>query len=275
MSSEKISALPSHTLNSADIIPVANGGANYGDTVGQIETAAAALVHWSTLLGDLAETQVIPFDGGTPGTADTGISRLGAASLAVGNGTAGDYSGSLNANAVNLGTSSDYLTLGGAWAGGLPYGYAGIWHTQATPSSTNYIMLACNAAGSEPNSLFFNEPTGGKYQFRINNVTAFGVGADLCLQIGGYPSAVDTGISRIGAASLAVGNGTAGDYSGSVELKEIVLTDFGSTPTSSSGGGTAGTVGEIVQHSGVLYFCSVTGVAGSATWNVITMTHSA
>ena len=95
MSSEKISALPSHTLNSADIIPVANGGANYGDTVGQIETAAAALVHWSALLGDLAETQVIPFDGGTPGTADTGISRLGAASLAIGNGTAGDYSGAL------------------------------------------------------------------------------------------------------------------------------------------------------------------------------------
>src|SRR5208282_2282046 len=105
MASEKISSLPSHTLNSADIIPVAEGGTNYGDTVGQIETAAAALVHWSSLLGNLTENQVIPFDGPTPGTADTGISRLAPDSLAIGNGTAGDYSGSVKLSILDV-TSS-------------------------------------------------------------------------------------------------------------------------------------------------------------------------
>ena len=90
------------------------------------------------------------------------------------------------------------------------------------------------------------------------------------LQLG---TSADTSISRASADVIQIGN-TSGtpDASGTLDLKKIVLTDFGSTPTSSSGGGTAGTVGEIVQHSGLLYFCSVTGVAGSATWNVITMT---
>jgi hypothetical protein len=60
-----------------------------------------------------------------------------------------------------------------------------------------------------------------------------------------------------------------------VNATTYMLSDFGSVPTSTSGGGTAGTVGQLVQHSGVLYFCSVTGVAGSATWNIITMTLSA
>ena len=85
------------------------------------------------------------------------------------------------------------------------------------------------------------------------------------VQIGG----ADTGISRLGAASLAIGNGTAGDKTGILTLKEVILSDFGSAPTSA---GTAGTVGEIVQHSGILYFCSVTGPGGGATqWNTITL----
>ena len=36
--------------------------------------------------------------------------------------------------------------------------------------------------------------------------------------------------------------------------------------------GTAGTIGQIVRYGGVLYFCSVTGAAGSATWNSLNMT---
>jgi len=56
---------------------------------------------WKNLTGDLTETQVIPWDGGTPGTPDTGISRTGVASLAVGNGSAGDFSGSLKLTGEN------------------------------------------------------------------------------------------------------------------------------------------------------------------------------
>jgi hypothetical protein len=38
-------------------------------------------------------------------------------------------------------------------------------------------------------------------------------------------STVDSGISRLGAASLAIGNGTAGDFSGSLKLKSVLITD--------------------------------------------------
>jgi len=92
---------------------------------------------------------------------------------------------------------------------------------------------------------------------------------------GSTPGTPDTSISRLAAGELAIGAGlVVGDYSGSLKLTNLVLGDFGSVPTSSSGGGTAGTVGQIAQHSGVLYFCSVSGSAGSASWNVVTMTAS-
>jgi len=556
MASEKISSLPSHTLNSADIIPVAEGGANYGDTVGQIETAAAALVHWSALLGDLTETQVIPFDGPTPGTPDTFISRVSPGIVAIGTiSTPGDYSGALSLNSLGLGalalpnqviiaeppnvtapsrglgatnansansnvltlninvndcviifangnagpatgvtdngsTSNTYIELssnvtgwgnqtawvciqaknsattvtvahnagdaagynvssgatfinvqavgetnqgtslagspltgtiitsginslvisgfsGNTWTalsatqgsvlssllGGsqgttiaimssgtvltsgtsttnsatYPSGYAhwnvqnielygtytsvltilnnsdksGIdivpaagssysnqWGIRTFNSAANYaagkpvcviggaietqswvtisgsetgfndtiefvppsadpymLGIWCDVASgiiargtvSSGNSLFLAlEQTGGAYS---NYGYTFAIQADGThvwnASTNTSISTWDTGISRTAAGTLAIGNGTAGDASGILKLKEIVLTDFGSTPTSSSSGGTAGTVGEIVQHSGVLYFCSATGAAGIATWNVITMTPSA
>ena len=47
------------------------------------------------------------------------------------------------------------------------------------------------------------------------------------------------------------------------------IKDFGSAPSSVT---TAGLAGEIVTDKGALYFCSVTGAAGSATWNSLNMT---
>src|ERR1039458_10115234 len=61
---------------------------------------------WSALTGDLTETQVIPFDGPTIGIADTGISRIGAASLAIGNGTSGSFTGSLKLNSITYVSSA-------------------------------------------------------------------------------------------------------------------------------------------------------------------------
>ena len=43
-------------------------------------------------------------------------------------------------------------------------------------------------------------------------------------------------------------------------------------PLLTASAGTAGTAGEIIYYSGLLYFCSVTGAAGSATWNKLNMT---
>ena len=56
---------------------------------------------WATLTGDMTETQVAPWDGPTVGVPDTGISRTSAGTLAIGNGSAGDFSGTLEATVVN------------------------------------------------------------------------------------------------------------------------------------------------------------------------------
>jgi len=126
---------------------------------------------WAALTGDLTETQVIPWDGPTVGTKDTGISRLAAGSLAIGNGTAGDSSGTLLASiygfgatvastapdtgisrigaaslAIGNGTAGDFsgsLKLGAGSSGSpsLIIGTAGcgLWETGGTPAivSTN------------------------------------------------------------------------------------------------------------------------------------------
>jgi hypothetical protein len=57
---------------------------------------------WASLTGDLTETQLISFDGVTPGTPDTLISRSGAGIIALGTtGSAGDYTGSLKLTGIN------------------------------------------------------------------------------------------------------------------------------------------------------------------------------
>ncbi len=81
-------------------------------------------------------------------------------------------------------------------------------------------------------------------------------------------TSTDGGISRLGAASLAIGNGTAGDFSGSLKLTTLQLAASSAAPTSA---GTAGTTGQVIDFGGFLYYCSVTGGVGSATWNKLTM----
>jgi len=49
-------------------------------------TAAAGSSAWASLTGDLTETQVIPWDGPTVGTADTSLSRISAGLIGVARG---------------------------------------------------------------------------------------------------------------------------------------------------------------------------------------------
>jgi hypothetical protein len=131
---------------------------------------------------------------------DTALSRTAAATVALGNGTAGDASGTLKAASV---FSGNYFTN---VATGLYKWYGG---------STN-----------------------------------------------------DTGLSRLAAGSLAVGNGTNGDTSGQLTATTITVAASSAAPTSA---GTPGTAGQIIYYGGLAYLCSVTGAAGSATWNKLSM----
>jgi len=115
---------------------------------------------WASLTGDLTETQVIPFDGGTLGTPDSGISRIAAAGLAIGNGSAGDYSGSLKLNSLIAGNSSVL-----AYLEPLPTATTtvmALYLAQTTPGKDNY-----NVAGSST-STAINSPTGGTVYLQTN-----------------------------------------------------------------------------------------------------------
>lgn len=79
----------------------------------------------------------------------------------------------------------------------------------------------------------------------------------------------DTGLSRISAGALGVGNGTAGDTSGTLALTTQQFTASASAPTSAA---TAGTAGQMIYHGALLYICTVTGAAGAATWNKVNLT---
>jgi hypothetical protein len=105
--------------------------------------AAPSLISaaWATLYGDLTENQVIPWDGPTLGIPDTGISRISAHTLAFGNGSAGDYSGHLQAavftdgagtylsgGTIRLGNGAGQINISGSqilYGGGNGYGNTG------------------------------------------------------------------------------------------------------------------------------------------------------
>src|SRR5208282_6524760 len=58
---------------------------------------------WQSLSGTyLGETQVVPWNGPTAGTPDTGLSRGAAGAVYVGDGTAGDFTGALKLTNLNF-----------------------------------------------------------------------------------------------------------------------------------------------------------------------------
>src|ERR1035437_417765 len=87
-------AIASNWLNSYDAVTglFTASQPNYTDITGTPPASA-----WSALTGTLSNGQVIPYG-------DTGISRLGAGSLAIGNGAASDASGSLSLATLNATT---------------------------------------------------------------------------------------------------------------------------------------------------------------------------
>src|ERR1039458_1544481 len=74
-------------------------------------TATAGSGAWAALTGDLTETQVLPWDGDTPGTKDTFLSRGGPGLVCVGTtGTAGDYTGSLKLTTLTFADGTSQTT---------------------------------------------------------------------------------------------------------------------------------------------------------------------
>ena len=85
--------LPPNPGTSGQVLTTNGTGVSYWSTV-----SGGGGNAWATLTGDLTETQIIPWDGPTVGVPDTGISRVSAGILGIGNGAAGDITGRYSAH---------------------------------------------------------------------------------------------------------------------------------------------------------------------------------
>jgi hypothetical protein len=147
-----------------------------------------------------------------------------------------------------------------------------------TTDASQFRMQA--TFGANPQLFFIETPTSGIdndliYFQNAGGVPVIGTGnSELKITAAGSivltPTASGT-LWMYGIGGVAPSISSTGVLTVPVEIITPVLqiTASSGAPSSAS---TAGNVGQIVSFNGVLYFCSVTGAAGSATWNALNMT---
>lgn len=102
------------------------------------------------------------------------------------------------------------------------------------------------------------------YQAEDNNSAFATIGRILVtLDTGGLPPSGDMVFST-STVNVGLAERMRLTATGAMQLAAVAA-----SPTSA---GTAGIAGQIVYFGGLLYFCSITGAAGSATWNKLNMT---
>lgn len=202
------SASSSGTVNSGTIhqlgIYAATGTAVSGDSL--LTDSGTILAYTGTGGISLVTGSVLSWN------SDTGLSRDSGGAVDIGNGTAGDKSGAINAQTANF--------TGIATVGALTVG-AG---TLANPG------ILFNEAGT--NGIW--SPGNSDMAFEVAGVDAFGIiSTQIRVKAGlpfgwasGNPSgtALDTGLSRDSAGVVDFGNGTQGDKSGSINLTGLTAT---------------------------------------------------
>jgi hypothetical protein len=156
-----------------------------------------------------------------------------------------------SASAEDLWTFQSILTNGTNGPSTLTIGHSG--STGAAKVSAPNLIVGNGSAGAPSLSFIADATTGFSYiagsisvvwsvagvaQLWIGSTTNYGLTArsDRVLGWSGsttVATAADTGLSRLGAASLAIGNGTAGDFTGSLKLGALSMTN-GTVATVSS-----------------------------------------
>ena len=139
---------PAAPLGFTNILWQKDGSGNVSAYVSSSGSSA-----WSALTGTLSNGQVIPY-------ADAGISRLGAASLAIGNGTAGDFSGVLKLTTLTFADSTSQTTAGVTGSGTV----------NSIPLWTSVSVLGNSQIATEGLNSFLNQ-----YSFKLSNTGALGV----------------------------------------------------------------------------------------------------
>ncbi len=196
---------------------------------------------------------------------DTGISRTGSAALAFGNGTQGDSSAG-----VSLGS----LAVSGATTNTINSNTNGL-ALSISSSSSSGTAITLGGSGSGVHTWGFASGLGnGQAQFQIGDFTS-GIFSFASVTSGsgaGYtelPSLnalcwsstasvttqpCDTGLSRTASGAVALGDGTAGDSSGSLSLSSVSANLYRGPATAPSGSCT--TIGWAFSQDGHATFCN-------------------
>jgi hypothetical protein len=175
--------------------------------------------------------------------------------LAIGNGTQGDFSGTLKIQTLNVNgqvintagtTTAPNFSISGHTNYGFGMDAGGDFFATAGGNSTFYV----------PTSGLSEVPLAGGYLW---SSTA---------SANGTP---DSGISRLGAASLAIGNGTAGDKTGALSLSRLdsYNADMQGTVSSAPSGIVAATV--VVAVGAATATFTVTSTEGFTVGDTVTL----
>ncbi len=196
---------------------------------------------------------------------DTGISRTGPGSLALGNGTQGDSSAAVAlgsvavsgtaTNTINTNTNGLALSISSSSSSG-----TGV--TLGGTGSGVHIWGLLSGLGNGQSQFQIGDFTSGV--FSLASVTA-GSGAGYTevpsLNVLCWSSTAsvttepcDTGISRTAAGAVALGDGSAGDSSGSLSLSNVSATLYRGPATAPSGACSA--IGWAFSQDGHATFCN-------------------
>jgi hypothetical protein len=143
-------------------------------------------------------------------SSDTGISRDAAGVIDIGNGTQGDTSGTIKATTLTASSTVNVAT-------GARLGQAGV-------NQLNITLNSISTATFEPaaNGLGLRLGSAGIYAWSSNASPDGAAG--------------DTGVTRTGAAAVAIGNGAQGDFTGQLKLGNEILTSAAPTVAASQVG---------------------------------------
>jgi hypothetical protein len=196
---------------------------------------------------------------------DAGISRTGPAELALGNGTQGDSSAAvaLGSIAASGGTTNTINTNANSVA------------LSISSSSSSGTVVTLGGTGSGIHTWGFSSGLGnGQSQFQIGDFTSgiYSIASVTAGSGAGYTelpslnvlcwsstssvtaSSCDTGLSRTAAGAVALGNGTAGDSSGSLSLSSVSAGLYRGPATAPSGA--CSVVGWAFSQDGHATFCN-------------------
>ena len=224
---------------------------------------------WATLTGDLTETQVIPWDGGTVGTPDTGISRISAGVLGIGNGSAGDFSGSLVAASEAI-ASQIAGTLGTQLATPSAPTISFVGSTSGSPT-WSYKLVAYDQFGFETlpstaGTITSSNTTLSSSNYNVITAPTLPLG---CVGWNVYRTAVATSPTTTGIiGQITTAGGTLNDKALPGDGSTVPLWNFTGLITSAASAG-AGSCGLLTPfHEATLMIADTTEVfVGNATIN--------